>query len=80
MWSDRTVFILARISHILLQSGEMDNATFKRKRKRLGLTQEELAKRLDINRMTIIRYESGESAVPKPVEMAMKLIEAEEKK
>ena len=69
-----------RISHILLQSGQMDKETFRRKRKRLGLTQEKLADRLGINRMTIIRYESGESEVPKSVEMAMKLIEAEEKK
>jgi DNA-binding XRE family transcriptional regulator len=44
------------------------------------LTQEKLAKRLGINRMTIIRYESGESPVPKSIEMAMKLIEAEERK
>jgi transcriptional regulator with XRE-family HTH domain len=58
----------------------MDKETFRRKRKRLGLTQEKLADRLGINRMTIIRYESGESPVPKSVEMALKLIEAEEKK
>ena len=38
----------------------MDRDTFRRKRERLGLTQEEMAKRLDMNRGTIIRYESGE--------------------
>jgi len=58
----------------------MEKDTFRRKRKGLGLTQEQLAKRLGINRMTIIRYESGESPVPKSIEMAMKLIEAEERK
>jgi transcriptional regulator with XRE-family HTH domain len=58
----------------------MDTDAFRRKRKGLGLTQENLAKRLGINRMTIIRYESGESPVPKSVEMALKLIEAEERK
>jgi transcriptional regulator with XRE-family HTH domain len=58
----------------------MEKDTFRRKRKGLGLTQEKLAKRLGINRMTIIRYESGESVIPKSIEMALKLIEAEEKK
>jgi len=57
----------------------MNKDTFRRKRERLGLTQEELAKRMDIERITIIRYESGSSPIPKVVEMALKLIEAEEK-
>ncbi len=60
--------------------GRMDKDTFRRKRERLGLTQEELAKRLGKNRLTIIRYESGDSLVPKAVEMALKLIETEEKR
>jgi DNA-binding XRE family transcriptional regulator len=58
----------------------MDKDTFKRKRDRLGLTQEEMGKRLGKNRITIIRYESGETPVPKAVEMALKLIETEERK
>ena len=58
----------------------MDKDTFRRKRERLGLTQEELAKRLGKNRLTIIRYESGDSLVPKAVEMALKLIETKEKR
>ena len=58
----------------------MDKDTFKRKRDRLGWTQEEMAKRLGKNRITIIRYESGETPVPKAVEMALKLIETEERK
>ena len=57
----------------------MDKDTFRRKRERLGLTQEELAKRLGKNRLTIIRYESGETPIPKAVEMALKVVEAEEK-
>jgi transcriptional regulator with XRE-family HTH domain len=56
----------------------MDKDTFKRKRERLNLTQEEMGKRLGKNRITIIRYESGETAIPKAVEMAFKVIEAEE--
>lgn len=58
----------------------MDRDTFRRKRERLGLTQEEMAKRLDMNRGTIIRYESGETPIPKVVEMAVKVIEEEEKR
>ena len=57
----------------------MTEETFRRKRERLGLTQEELGKRLGKNRITIIRYESGETPIPKAVEMALKLIEAEER-
>jgi DNA-binding XRE family transcriptional regulator len=57
----------------------MDKDTFRRKRDRLGLTQEEMAKRLGKNRLTIIRYESGHTPVPKAVELAFKVIEAEEK-
>jgi transcriptional regulator with XRE-family HTH domain len=58
----------------------MDQNAFKRKRERLGMTQEEISKRLGKNRITIIRYESGESPIPKAVELAVKAIEAEEKK
>jgi DNA-binding XRE family transcriptional regulator len=57
----------------------MDKDTFKRKRERLRLTQQEMARRLDVNRQTIIRYEAGESPIPRAVEMALKIIEAEEK-
>jgi transcriptional regulator with XRE-family HTH domain len=55
----------------------MDKDMFRRKRERLGLTQEELAKRLGKSRPTIARYESGEFPVPKAVELALKVIEAE---
>ena len=63
----------------MIQSGMMDKDQFRRKRKRLGLTQTELAKRLGKSRPTIARYESGELPVPKAIEMALKVIEAEEK-
>jgi transcriptional regulator with XRE-family HTH domain len=58
----------------------MDKDAFRRARQRLGLTQEELAKRLGKNRLSIIRYESGFTSVPKAVEMAVKLIKAEREK
>jgi transcriptional regulator with XRE-family HTH domain len=57
----------------------MDKDTFRRKRKRLRLTQEELAKRLGKSRPTIARYESGEFPVPKTVELAFRVVEEEEK-
>jgi transcriptional regulator with XRE-family HTH domain len=57
----------------------MDKDQFRRKRERLGLTQTELAKRLGKSRPTIARYESGELPVPKAIEMALKVVEAEEK-
>ena len=57
----------------------MDKDSFRRKRERLRLTQEELAKRLGKSRPTIARYESGEFPVPKAIEMALKVVEEEEK-
>jgi len=57
----------------------MDKDQFRRKRKRLRLTQEELAKRLGKSRPTIARYESGEFPVPKTVELAFRVVEEEEK-
>ena len=58
----------------------MDKDEFRRKRKRLRLTQEELAKRLGKSRPTIARYESGEFPVPKTVELAFRVVEEEEKR
>ena len=57
----------------------MNKDQFRRKRKRLRLTQEELAIRLGKSRPTIARYESGEFPVPKTVELAFRVVEEEEK-
>jgi transcriptional regulator with XRE-family HTH domain len=55
----------------------MNKDTFRRKRERLGLTQQELSRRLGKKRLTIIRYEAGYSPIPKAVELALKLIAAQ---
>jgi transcriptional regulator with XRE-family HTH domain len=44
----------------------------RRQRLRLELTQTELAEKLDINRGTVIRYESGSRPIPKLFEWAIK--------
>lgn len=49
----------------------------KRKRERLGLTQAELAKRLGIAKLTVLRYENGQTPIPRIVELALKEIERE---
>jgi transcriptional regulator with XRE-family HTH domain len=58
----------------------MDKATFKRKRERLGLTQEELAKKLGKSRPSIARYEAGTIPVPEAIEKLLRFIEAAESK
>jgi transcriptional regulator with XRE-family HTH domain len=57
----------------------MSGEDLRRKRERLGWTQVDLAKRLDVTTMTIKRYESGKIEIPRVVELALKQIEREEK-
>jgi len=58
----------------------MNPESLRRKRKRLGLTQTELANLFDLTRLTIARYEIGVISIPRVVEMAMKLLESEHRK
>jgi transcriptional regulator with XRE-family HTH domain len=47
---------------------------FRKIRLRLGLTQDEIARELDIDRRTVGRWERGEVNVPKVVAFAMKYL------
>jgi len=49
----------------------------KRKREQLGLTQEELAKYLGVKRLSVIRWENGQTEIDKMLERAMRDLERE---
>ncbi len=53
----------------------MTNLEFRALRKRLGLTQAQLAERLGIGPRQIWEYESGNTTVPKMTELAMVTIQ-----
>ena len=44
-------------------------------RERMKLTQEELAKRLGVDRITVVRYEMDRAKISKVLELALKEIE-----
>ncbi len=46
----------------------------KRQRSELGMTQEELAKELELCHETIARFETGRRRISKPVELAVKYL------
>lgn len=59
----------------------MTRDEFRRRRERLGMTQEELAKRLGKSRPSIARYEAvNGTPIPKAVAMALELIENQERR
>jgi transcriptional regulator with XRE-family HTH domain len=49
----------------------------KRKRLALGLTQEALAKRIGVHRITIAKWEAGTVPIPKPIGLLMELLTKE---
>ena len=56
----------------------MDGAELRRIREMMGWTQVELAKRLDIHRLTISRWELERVPIPTTVAMVLKKIPADE--
>ena len=52
----------------------MTGAALKRQRQRLGLTQVELAKRLEVHEITLVRWEMDRVKIPKIAAMAVALL------
>ena len=64
----------------MYQFGTLDHMTaddLRRKREQLGLTQEELAKHLGVKRLSVIRWENGQTEIDKILERAMRDLERE---
>jgi transcriptional regulator with XRE-family HTH domain len=55
----------------------MKGAKLRERRLSLGLTQQRLAKRLDVSRNTVARWERDEMAIPGFLDLALKTIERE---
>lgn len=53
---------------------EMTPQEFRRLRELLGLSQEKLARRLDVSQNTVARWESGSRKISGPVAILMRLI------
>lgn len=54
----------------------MDNATLKKRRERLGLTQTELAEKIGIRSNTISGYETGRLEIPGYMDLTLEALEA----
>ncbi|HEV2860966.1 MAG TPA: helix-turn-helix domain-containing protein [Pyrinomonadaceae bacterium] len=53
----------------------MEPNELKRRRKALGLSQEQLAVLLDVDEMTVSRWERGVHPIPKYIELAVEALE-----
>lgn len=51
----------------------------KRRREAMGLTQEQLARALDVTMMTVSRWERGVYAIPQYIELAVEALERRRK-
>jgi transcriptional regulator with XRE-family HTH domain len=52
----------------------MKEDTLKRYRLMLRMTQEQLARELGVDRMTVLRYENGKTRIPYTVELVVKML------
>lgn len=57
----------------------MNREDLKRRREKLGLTQEQLARELDVTVLTVSRWERGVYPVPKHIELAVEALEKRRK-
>jgi transcriptional regulator with XRE-family HTH domain len=57
----------------------MNREELKRRRENLGLTQEQLARELDVTVLTVSRWERGVYPVPKHIELAVEALEKRRK-
>ena len=57
----------------------MKSDELKRIRDRLQMTQEELAKRLGVSRLSVLRWENGQSDISKSMAIAIRSIAKEER-
>lgn len=53
----------------------MEASAFKSWRRRLRLTQEEVGKKFDVSRMTIVNWEGGATRIPSVVEVGCKILD-----
>jgi transcriptional regulator with XRE-family HTH domain len=57
----------------------MNREDLRRRRENLGLTQEQLARELDVTVLTVSRWERGVYPVPKHIELAVEALEKRRK-
>jgi DNA-binding XRE family transcriptional regulator len=55
----------------------MTTDELRRRRKALGMTQEQLARVLDVSRQSVYMWESGRTAIPALLELALRCLEYE---
>ena len=58
----------------------MDSSNLKRRRDELGLTQAQLARELDVDVITVSRWERGVHPIPRYIELALEAIEQRRKR
>ena len=59
---------------------KMTPEDFRGYRKSLNLSQHDLAKKIGVNRSTILRYEAGDCEIPTPTAMLIKILAGRNRK